>query len=99
MLTHTLRGEYESFTGSVDAIIRKQIVLKDYGIQCLFLRKTEVHNNGCILFMAFVATVAGGIGYISFSFAILEGADHNNLGDMVYTYVWLLHIHIKSAMM
>ena len=29
----------------------------------------------------------------------LGGVDHNNLGDMVYKYVWLLYIHIKSAMM
>ena len=50
--------------------------------------------------MDYVAKDVGGIGNITHMFICrLGGVDHNNLGDMVYKYVWLLYIHIKLSMM
>ena len=50
-------------------------------------------------FMAFVAIGCWWYRLHFMFICSLGGVDHNNLGDMVYKYVWLLYIHIKSAMM
>ena len=43
LLIHTLRGQYESFTGNVDAIFRKQMHFKNLWDSMLVFREDDDH--------------------------------------------------------